>query len=76
MDGATANEESMWQRTAWQTAHIMNVWITNKIKSTDELLGRNQPDEESLEDVLGLPMFGSKEEYKAHMNEREKKLSK
>lgn len=60
----------------------MNVWIKNKIKSTDELLGRNQPDEDdgdedegALSDMLGLPMFESKEEYKAHMNEREKKLS-
>ena len=58
----------------------MNVWIKNKIKSTDELLGRNQPDEDegdsALSDMLGFSAFGSKEEYKAHMNEREKKLSK
>lgn len=43
LEGHNWRDEQIWQRTAWQTAHIMNVWLKEKDRVTvDDLLPKKK----------------------------------
>lgn len=44
-------EDQAWQKLAWQTAHIMNVWLKKEDRvSIDDLLPKKQEPKEEMTD--------------------------
>ena len=44
VDGHKARDEHSWRKMAWQTAHLLNIWLKKQDRVTvEDLLKKNEP---------------------------------